>query len=147
MISIFYGFIMVVFISLAYYYFLATLNDDNAVNNSIIRIFTIASMFIVILSQVVPLCLNCRRCNCCKLFLGFFAYLFLTPTYVNLFITYAFCNVHDVSWGNRDSASLDNQKKNEEFKLYRSRVLSLWLMLNLLSGYLMNLLARGELNS
>ena len=146
MISIIFGFFMFFFMALAVVYFYQAVSNDQTVSSPTIRYLTVAAMFVVMLSQIVPLLLNCRRCNCCKLVIGFVCYVFLTPTYVNLFITYAFCNIHDVSWGNRDSASLENRKKQEEFKLYRSRVLMLWLLLNMASGYLMNLLARGELD-
>lgn len=33
---------------------------------------------------------------------SFFQYLLLSPTYVNVLNIYSFCNIHDVSWGNRD---------------------------------------------
>ena len=32
---------------------------------------------------------------------GLFTYLLLIPMYINVFSIYAFCNLHDVSWGNR----------------------------------------------
>lgn len=34
---------------------------------------------------------------------SFLQYLLLSPTYVNVLNIYAFCNIHDVSWGNRDT--------------------------------------------
>ncbi|OBA22723.1 hypothetical protein METBIDRAFT_34831 [Metschnikowia bicuspidata var. bicuspidata NRRL YB-4993] len=34
---------------------------------------------------------------------SFFQYLLLSPSYVNVLNIYSFCNIHDVSWGNRDS--------------------------------------------
>lgn len=32
---------------------------------------------------------------------GIAQFLFLTPTYVNIFLIYAICNIHDCTWGNR----------------------------------------------
>ncbi|KAI9472177.1 MAG: chitin synthase 1 [Benjaminiella poitrasii] len=32
---------------------------------------------------------------------SFFQYIFLLPTYVNILNVYAFCNIHDVSWGTK----------------------------------------------
>lgn len=34
---------------------------------------------------------------------SFLQYLLLSPTYINVLNTYSFCNIHDVSWGNRDA--------------------------------------------
>lgn len=33
---------------------------------------------------------------------SFLQYLLLSPTYINVLNIYSFCNIHDVSWGNRD---------------------------------------------
>lgn len=34
---------------------------------------------------------------------SFFQYLLLSPSYINVLNIYSFCNIHDVSWGNRDT--------------------------------------------
>ena len=34
----------------------------------------------------------------------------MLPTYMNIFIIYSFCNVHDVTWGTRDSNLINNEK-------------------------------------
>ncbi|RKO88615.1 hypothetical protein BDK51DRAFT_11189, partial [Blyttiomyces helicus] len=34
-------------------------------------------------------------------FTSMFQYLLLLPTYINIFMIYAFCNLHDVSWGTK----------------------------------------------
>ena len=36
---------------------------------------------------------------------GLFSYLLLIPMFVNVFSIYAFCNLHDVSWGNRPTTT------------------------------------------
>jgi cellulose synthase/poly-beta-1,6-N-acetylglucosamine synthase-like glycosyltransferase len=36
---------------------------------------------------------------------GFFAYFLMLPVYLNIMQVYAMSNLHDVSWGNRPSAS------------------------------------------
>lgn len=35
------------------------------------------------------------------MFTSFFQYLLLLPSYVNILLLYAFCNLHDVSWGTK----------------------------------------------
>lgn len=37
------------------------------------------------------------------MFTSFVQYLLISPSYVNVLNIYAFCNIHDVSWGNRDA--------------------------------------------
>ena len=48
-------------------------------------------------------------------------YLFMLPTFMNMFIIYSFCNVHDVTWGTRDSNLINNEQaqKNMEISYYR----------------------------
>jgi len=36
---------------------------------------------------------------------GLFTYILLIPMYINVFSIYAFCNLHDVSWGNRPTTT------------------------------------------
>lgn len=49
------------------------------------------------------------------MFTSFIQYLFLLPSYVNILLIYAFCNLHDVSWGtkgdNGASKDLGSAKK------------------------------------
>lgn len=36
------------------------------------------------------------------MFTSFLQYLMLSPSYINVLNIYSFCNIHDISWGNRD---------------------------------------------
>jgi chitin synthase len=49
---------------------------------------------------------------------SFIQYLLLLPSYVNILLIYAFCNLHDVSWGtkgdNGASKDLGQAKKVEK---------------------------------
>ena len=38
-------------------------------------------------------------------FTGVITYLFLLPMFVNIMQVYGFCNLHDLSWGNRPTAA------------------------------------------
>ncbi|TPX37514.1 chitin synthase [Synchytrium microbalum] len=44
------------------------------------------------------------------MFTSFLPYLFLLPSYINVLMVYAFCNLHDVSWGTKgdNSVSVDS---------------------------------------
>jgi chitin synthase len=49
--------------------------------------------------------------------MGMIVYIFMIPTFVNIMSIYSMCNLHDISWGNRPSASsgtntiTENEKK------------------------------------
>ena len=47
---------------------------------------------------------------------GYIQFIMMTPTYVNIFIIYAICNIHDVTWGSRaDTLTADEIKMQDEF--------------------------------
>ena len=55
-------------------------------------------------------------------------YLILVPTYINIFNVYAFCNLHDVSWGTKGAGQVESEipiakktaniDRNTEFDIY-----------------------------
>ena len=56
---------------------------------------------------------------------------------------YANANVHDCTWGNRpDTLSREEQRKEEQFKGYRTKWLVVWTLCNTLFGYFFNSLDR-----
>lgn len=72
---------------------------------------------------------------------SFVQYLFLMPSYVNILLIYAFCNLHDVSWGtkgdNGSAKDLGQAKKVEKDGKEMVRCL-LWISLErvkLILGY------------
>lgn len=42
------------------------------------------------------------------MFNSFFQYLLLSPSYTNVFNVYAFCNIHDISWGTKGEDTTDD---------------------------------------
>ncbi|EER16352.1 Chitin synthase, putative, partial [Perkinsus marinus ATCC 50983] len=55
--------------------------------------------------------------------LTYLQYTFMSPTYINIFQTFAFCNTHDLSWGTKgldsnDVSQKDVQAKRNEFRTY-----------------------------
>lgn len=67
----------------------------------------------------------------CILFCYFVTSRFMLPTFMNIFIIYSFCNVHDVTWGTRDSNLINNEaaQHNMEvsYKRFRSKLVIFWL--------------------
>ena len=69
---------------------------------------------------------------------GIMHYLFLTPTYVNIFLIYSICNIHDCTWGNRpDLLTMEEKLRIEEFEEFRTRWIIIWVLCN--GGYVVML--------
>jgi chitin synthase len=66
---------------------------------------------------------------------GILQFIAMLPCYINIYLIYAFCNVHDVTWGLRNDKTnhhvVNTVDKAEEFRAFRTRFLTLWLLLNL----------------
>ena len=66
----------------------------------------------------------------------------MLPTFMNIFLIYSFCNVHDVTWGTRDSSLINNEKAQygsfvtvvasllSRYKRFRSRFVVFWAAVN-----------------
>ncbi|OMJ92142.1 hypothetical protein SteCoe_5130 [Stentor coeruleus] len=106
-------------------YFVATLDFADGSKMVAVGIsFTILSFAAIII-------LNCETWLILK---GVFHYIFLIPTYVNIFLIYSICNVHDCTWGNRpDALSNDEKNRLEEFEEFRTRWAIIWALCN--SGF------------
>lgn len=71
---------------------------------------------------------NCASVTILK---GIGHYLFLTPTYVNIFLIYAICNTHDCTWGNRpDLLTQEEKNRLEEFEEFRTKWTIVWVLCN-----------------
>jgi len=72
--------------------------------------------------------------------LGFLTYMVMLPVFVNIMQVYSMSNLHDISWGNRPSASSGtnmltiHDKKQEELKsnymVFRVNFLAFWVIFN-----------------
>ena len=74
------------------------------------------------------------NCAVMTILKGIGHYLFLTPTYVNIFLIYAICNTHDCTWGNRpDLLTQEEKNRLEEFEEFRTKWTIVWVLCN--SGF------------
>eukprot|EP00830_Metopus_es_P000925 TRINITY_DN10802_c0_g1_i1.p1 TRINITY_DN10802_c0_g1~~TRINITY_DN10802_c0_g1_i1.p1 ORF type:complete len:724 (-),score=71.19 TRINITY_DN10802_c0_g1_i1:79-2250(-) len=107
---------------------------------------------------VLPVIFNISRIGrYCAFFVGIFMYLFFSPLYMNIFVIFAFCNTHDLSWGNRPpsvkshEAGVRSQEENKKFnrqrkmenKSFRTHFLVLWIICNVAIGYAITKIARA----
>ena len=68
------------------------------------------------------------------IFKGIFHYIFFIPTYMNIFIIYSICNIHDCTWGNRpDKLNSEEKEKLEDFEEFRTKWAVVWALCN--SGF------------
>ena len=71
---------------------------------------------------------------------GVLSFIFMTGSYVNIFLIYSICNIHDVSWGNRpDKMTADEKCLVDEYKNERTRWVLVWILMNASFAYLSNI--------
>lgn len=77
--------------------------------------------------------------------LGSPIYIFFTGAYVNMFLIYSICNIHDVSWGNRpDKQTEDEKKQTVRFETERTRWVILWIISNGAFAYVVDVIDNGD---
>lgn len=73
------------------------------------------------------------------------AFVLMTPSYVNIFVTYAMCNIHDCSWGNRPDTLKKNEiEKEGEFKSFRTKWVVVWVLSNAAFAYFLNIVDKSS---
>jgi hypothetical protein len=82
------------------------------------------------------------HCAVMNILRGVIQFIVLTPSYVNLMLIYANCNIHDCTWGNRpDVLSKGEREKEAEFKAYRTKWLCVWILSNAVFAWFFNTLS------
>ncbi|CAG9335225.1 unnamed protein product [Blepharisma stoltei] len=85
------------------------------------------------------------NCSFKSIFRGIFQYIFLTPTFINVFLIHAMCNLHDCTWGTRPDNPTEKEKENEEdFKIFRTYWLMIWVFTNTGFAYALNFLHKNN---
>jgi chitin synthase len=103
-------------------------NGDNAVTQAIL-ITTSGFGIIILLNWEIP-----------TILFSIFQYLALIPSYINIFLIYSICNVHDCTWGNRpDLLNQEEKNKLEKFEEFRTKWLIIWVICNSGFSYFSNL--------
>ncbi|OMJ95959.1 hypothetical protein SteCoe_513 [Stentor coeruleus] len=75
-------------------------------------------------------------------------FLFMIGTYINMFMIYAICNIHDFSLGNRPDKLIESEKKYIfQHKNERTIWLILWIFCNAAFAYFLNLLNSSDDNT
>jgi len=86
-------------------------------------------------SYIIPPILNINRMNLWKYFIGVIIMIFLSPTYINIIIIYSMANLHDVSWGNRETDVKNAEETRKSLEQFRALYLIVWAALNIAYGY------------
>lgn len=95
-------------------------------------------------SFFVPLVFNIHNLKIIDSIRGILYGGLMSGTYANIIPIYAICNIHDVSWGTRSTAKKNqnlsqelidaNEKKELDYKAFRSTFLIIWLIVNIIVG-------------
>lgn len=92
----------------------------------------------------LPLILNITRINWWYYFLGVFFIMFLSPMYINIFIIYSMANLHDISWGNRDTDSKKNEQTKKNLEKFRAVFVIVWIFINAIYAYAIIYISRDS---
>ena len=86
---------------------------------------------------------------------GILSYIFMMPLYQIIFQVFSYANLHDVTWGNRDvsvdktlqssGAAVDPKERKLGYKMTRLFVFMLWMISNLMVGYLMSAFGKNNI--
>merc|ERR1712232_19437 len=91
---LFYGMFMYLLFGLSMYYVMTQESDVLGLPSYVIRIATAGSVLCYFLAAAL-------HGEFSAIALTFFQYMFMLPTYMNIFAIYSFCNIHDISWGTK----------------------------------------------
>ena len=103
------------------------------VNNEEVDWMAFIFLVSTLVSMVFPIMLHLNNIRLCRFVFGSLVMIFLSPTFINVFVLYAIANLHDISWGNRPKnadISAKQQDHKDKFEIFRFNVLVWWLLAN-----------------
>jgi hypothetical protein len=83
----------------------------------------------------LPPFLNFWKINKVKYFFGVIVLIFLSPTYINIIIIYSMANLHDISWGYRETDDNKGEETRKNLEKFRALYLIRWIGTNAIYGY------------
>lgn len=64
-------------------------------------------------------------------FKGIFHWIFLIPTYINIFLIFAICNMHDISWEkDTEPLKMSERARLDEYEEFRAKWVIVWITCN-----------------
>ena len=102
------------------------------------------SIFLFVTIILLTLLIIVVRGAVFKIAKGSFQFICLTGSYVNMFLIYSICNIHDVSWGNRPGGESNDDHKLGVFELQRITWLCIWILSNGIFAYFFNWISGDE---
>ena len=127
-------------------------NDDDSQSDED-AFSTLTLMAIYLCSLILPIMMNWKRIKGCDIVMGTIYNIFLAPTYVNIITIFAIANIHDITWGSRPSSTERRREeqfekiereKDLQYRNFRSKFLTIWVLINTLSALIANNSARGN---
>lgn len=107
--------------------------------------YQIEVFYVIIATFIIFTIVVLVSCSVMTVLKGIMHYLFLTPTYVNIFLIYSICNTHDCSWGNRpDLLTQEEKDRIEEFEEFRIKWVIVWVLCNCSFVYFLNAISSTQ---
>ena len=66
---------------------------------------------------------------------GLIPFFAILPCYATMYLVFAFCNMHDVSWGSRSEGSQQQRDQKERYSNFRKVFVIVWVLTNLGFGF------------
>ena len=63
-------------------------------DNNVLLLMLCVTMGVFVIASTLYCCMI-------EVLKGYLQFMMMMPTYVNIFVIYAICNIHDITWGNR----------------------------------------------
>jgi chitin synthase len=109
--------------------------DENPFFEIVNKVTVILAVVTLFASYFIPIIININKIKICRYIIGVFCLIFLTPTYINIFMIYSIANLHDISWGNRDTGGNKNEETKKNLQQFRSISLIVWLFINIVYAF------------
>jgi hypothetical protein len=87
----------------------------------VLRLMLIATLLLYFIPLIFYWIFFCRVKVFCEVLIGFFSFLFYTPTYLNILNTYSLCKIDDFSWGTKglDADASEATELSQSWKLIK----------------------------
>ena len=109
--------------------------------NANIQSISVILLGAFLFSYLIPLFINIKRLMFFAFIKGILYLTFLSATYINIFTIFSILNIHDVSWGSRQTSENSKmlyeteRKKQVLYKDFRAKFFLFWIMVNTIVGY------------
>jgi len=137
---LFFGTFILITFAFSFNFFLKIYDsdgDDDVLDDINFERLSIGVLIAITLvcTWLMPLPLSGFKMNPFRYVLGSVCLVFLMPMYINIVIIYSIANLHDISWGNRETDDSKGDKTKQNLEVFRAKSFLLFTLVNICYGY------------